>query len=99
MQRRVPSAPTLITLLAGLSALTAGCNDLGTCDDPARGRRTVKTGSGPDQVMYAGQAIMQRSCATGCHSSKTSGGGRQGAPAGLNFDLAPIESGDPIIGA
>lgn len=50
-------------------------------------------------AMYTGQAVMLRSCATGCHSSNTSGAGRQGAPAGLNFDLIPVEPGALITGA
>lgn len=75
--------------------MASGCNDLGSCDDPARGRTTVVIGS---QVMYAGQAIMNVSCATGCHSSVTKGEGRRGAPAGLDFDLTPLRPGAVISG-
>jgi hypothetical protein len=77
-----------VLLPALVSVLAAGCDDLGTCDDPARGRTTVKVGT---TVMYAGQAIMLRSCANGCHSSGAKGAFRRGAPAGLDFDLNPIE--------
>jgi len=90
MQRRALFA---LSLLAAAASLAAGCNDLGSCDDPERGRKTVQFGG---EVMYAGQAVMLRSCATGCHSSAAKGGGRQGAPAGLNFDLIPLKSGELV---
>jgi hypothetical protein len=41
-------------------------------------------------VMYAGQAIMVKSCANGnCHSELASRETRYGAPAGLDFDIQP----------
>lgn len=91
MQRR---ALLSLSLFTALGSLTAGCNDLGDCDDPARGRTTVRVGN---QIMYTGQAIAQLSCATGCHNSTVKGGGRQGAPAGLDFNLAPIQPGAPLM--
>lgn len=95
MKRSALSAPTLLSLLSGVAALTAGCNDLGPCDNPARARSTVKVGS---QVMYTGQAVMLRACATGCHSSKVTGTARLGAPAGLDFDLVPLAPGAAVMG-
>ena len=48
--------------------------------------------------MYAGQAIMQRSCSNGiCHSSSAEGKARNGVPAELDFDLTPtctLEGGE-----
>jgi hypothetical protein len=82
--------------LSALSLLAAGCNDLGPCDDPLNGRTPVKVG--PD-IMYAGQAIITTSCANRiCHASTAKGETRQGAPAGLDFDLAPKPAGAVIPG-
>jgi hypothetical protein len=44
-----------------------------------------------DTVLYGGQAIMNKACAVGCHLSTALGADRQGAPAGLDFDLFPID--------
>jgi hypothetical protein len=78
-------------LFSVVSVLIAGCNDLGTCNDPLNGRNPVKVG--PD-IMYAGQAIMNSSCAGGtCHTSTAQGDNRQGAPEGLDFDLALAPAG------
>jgi hypothetical protein len=82
-------------LFAALSALAMGCNDLGTCDDPLNGRTPVKAGS---TVMYAGQAIITSSCASGCHSSGAKGASRSGAPEGLDFDLLPKPGGAVVEG-
>jgi hypothetical protein len=84
MQR---SAYLTAALLTSAVALNSACNDLGTCDDPARGRTTVATASGGP--IFTGQAIINKSCAP-CHGSTTKGAGRQGAPAGLDFDLFPL---------
>jgi hypothetical protein len=48
--------------------------------------------------MYAGQAILLASCASGCHSSTVTGKARAGAPQGLDFDLAPASSGFAVRG-
>jgi hypothetical protein len=94
MQRR---ALWFGSLFSAASTLAAGCNDLGTCDDPLNGRTPVKVGP---EVMYAGQAIMNASCAGGtCHSSTAKGESRQGAPEGLDFDLALAPPGAVIPGA
>jgi hypothetical protein len=73
--------------LAGLTCLSmaAGCDDLGKCDEAAA-RTPVLVGS---TVMYAGQAIMVQTCATGCHASGATGAARVGAPKGLDFDVRP----------
>lgn len=44
--------------------------------------------------MYAGQAIVNAACGTGCHASNASGEGRRGVPGGLDFDLRPISEED-----
>ncbi len=73
-------------LLLALSAF--GCGEtVGECDDPLNGRDTVRVS---DTVMYAGQAIMNKACASGCHSSSAQGPERNGAPSGLDFDVVPI---------
>jgi hypothetical protein len=43
---------------------------------------------------YAGQALVQQSCANGqCHADSAVGPARTGAPHGLNFDVAPLGMG------
>jgi hypothetical protein len=77
-------------LIPGLCAVFSlgACDDLGECDDPALGRTPVKVGT---QVMYAGQAIIWKSCASGiCHSEIATN--RYGVPAGLDFDIAPVSA-------
>lgn len=82
-------------LLVVLSA--AGCgSDLGKCDpnDLNNARTVVVNGEG--QAIYAGQAVLNDSCAAGrCHSSSAKGAARLGAPAGLDFDLEPA----PVVPA
>jgi hypothetical protein len=40
---------------------------------------------------YEGQALLNTSCAGGsCHANGATGDGRNGAPHGLNFDVAPV---------
>ena len=80
-------------LLASAAVLSSACNDLGSCDDPAKGRTTV-TFAG--DFMFTGQAIITQSCGTGCHVSGAKDGARQGAPAGLDFNLKPIADGTPV---
>jgi hypothetical protein len=64
-----------------------GCEGLGKCDE-VEARALVITGEG--QALYAGQAVMNRSCAAGqCHASGAKGAERQGVPKGLDFDLQP----------
>lgn len=73
--------------------MSAGCEDLGKCDE-AKARSLVVNGEG--QVLYAGQAIINRSCAAGqCHSSGATGDTRQGVPKGLDFNLEPA----PVVPA
>jgi len=80
----------LAYLIPGIwAALALGaCDDLGECKDPALGRVPVLVGT---DVMYAGQAIMVKSCASGvCHAQNATN--RYGAPAGLNFDITPVSA-------
>jgi hypothetical protein len=79
------------SMAAALAALAAGCTEnVGACfDDGTRGRDTVVVGS---HVEYAGQAILNQACATGCHNSEAKGSKRNGAPAGLDFNLNPVSA-------
>ncbi len=71
----------------------AGCGGLGKCDENAA-RSLVVNGEG--QALYAGQAIINRSCAGGqCHASGAAGSVRQGVPKGLDFNLEPA----PVLAA
>jgi hypothetical protein len=81
------SAFLLAALIGATAVFSSACNDLGSCDDPARGRTTVSNAGG--EFMFTGQAILNNSCAP-CHGSKVTGAGRRGAPAGLDFDLFPL---------
>lgn len=83
-----PSA--VIGALSALIWMATGCTeDVGDCyqGDGKGGLDTVLAGG---HVEYGGQAIINQACATGCHSSTASGKARNGAPAGLDFDLRPI---------
>jgi len=72
-----------------LSAGAQGCTEeVGSCDDPREGRDTVLV---RNQIQYGGQAIINEACA-GCHGSQVKGAARRGAPAGLDFDVYPVES-------
>jgi hypothetical protein len=79
----------LVAVLAPLFFVLSACDDLGKCTDPLNGRVPVTDANG--RVMYAGQAIMQSACAS-CHGSNATGAGRAGAPAGLDFDVLPLEA-------
>jgi hypothetical protein len=77
---------------ASIVTLAVGCTeDVGACfDDGKRGLDTVVRGG---HVEYAGQAIMNTACAS-CHGSNVEGAARRGAPAGLDFDLEPVDAAD-----
>ena len=78
-------------MLASLCALGCG-DDVGTCSDENKARDPVLSGN---VVMFGGQAIVNKSCAGGrCHSSQAKGALRDGAPAGLDFDLVPVSEAD-----
>lgn len=66
---------------------TAACADVGPCEGPLEGRDTVVVNG---SIVYGGQAIVNKACATGCHLSTAKGAARRGAPAGLDFDLIPV---------
>lgn len=64
--------------------------DLGTCDQ-AEARTPYFDVNG--YPAYGGQALVEVSCATGqCHISSAKGAARQGAPAGLDFDMVGSRS-------
>lgn len=98
---RTGRVASMIALAA--SSMLACTEDVGTCDEPLAGKSTVLVGG---VVQYGGQAIMNRACATGCHASSARGAARNGAPAGLDFDIVPISEdeaegapvGDGLIG-
>lgn len=80
-------------MLGVLGLLGTACDDLGKCDE-AKARTLVINGEG--QALYAGQAVINRSCAAGqCHASGAKGTARQGVPKGLDFDLQPA----PVVAA
>ncbi|MET0287204.1 MAG: hypothetical protein ABW352_22155 [Polyangiales bacterium] len=68
--------------------LAPACSDIGPCEGPLEGRDTVLVSN---VIVYGGQAIMNKACATGCHLSTATGEDRHGAPAGLDFDLMPVD--------
>lgn len=74
--------------LAIATCLFGACTDVGPCDGPLEGRDTVLVNG---MIVYGGQAIMNKTCATGCHLSTAKGTDRRGVPAGLDFDLFPVE--------
>ena len=62
--------PRFATFLFSLFALGCG-DDVGVCSDANLARDPVLSGS---QVMYGGQAIVNKSCAGGrCHSCRRQG--------------------------
>jgi hypothetical protein len=77
--------------LVALVSTVAGCaEDLGTCQMNAATQVVYASNGTP---YYAGQALIQASCAEGvCHSAYAENANRKGAPHGLNFDLAPLTS-------
>jgi len=74
----------------GVLAAASGClPDLGECDEDLA-RSVVYTADREGLPAYAGQALVHRSCGSGvfCHSERATGSLRNGAPFGLDFDLA-----------
>lgn len=92
--------------VVGLCALLPGCGgsshgkgepeSLGECDE--RAARKLRVGA-DGKIEYAGQAILNASCASGeCHDSTASSQARHSAPEGVNFDLEParvLSADDP----
>lgn len=74
-----------------IAAAVAGCGeDLGTCDMNAATQVVFAADGTP---YYAGQGLVQSSCADGvCHSAVAVDASRKGAPHGLNFDLHPLSA-------
>lgn len=79
----------VVPCFALVTVTAAGCaEDLGTCQMNAA-TQVVYAGNGTPY--YAGQALVQASCAEGvCHSVYAENANRKGAPHGLNFDVAPL---------
>jgi mono/diheme cytochrome c family protein len=75
-------------LIVSALLLATACTDIGACEGPLEGRDTVIVSN---TIVYGGQAIMNKACATGCHLSTATGEDRHGAPAGLDFDLMPVD--------
>ncbi len=97
-----------LTLYVGCVLAQGGCGgadeqpttaELGECDeDKARALLVAPDG----RIEYAGQAIINRSCAAGaCHASNASGDERFGAPSDVNLDLEPafVVDGGTMSGA
>ncbi|MEY4510994.1 MAG: hypothetical protein RLZZ450_3116 [Pseudomonadota bacterium] len=78
-------------LLVLASFASACAEDVGACTGSLQGRDTVVVNN---MVVYGGQAIINRGCTTGCHSSTAAGADRRGVPRGLDFDLNPIDEED-----
>jgi len=79
----------LATLLPPAFAAFGCGEDVGDCEDRMKqGQDTVLVNG---SIQYGGQAIMNIACAQGCHSSDAKGALRNGAPAGLDFDLRPVD--------
>lgn len=75
-----------------LASFPSACaEDVGACNGVLQGRDTVVMNN---MVVYGGQAILNRGCTSGCHSSTSTGADRRGVPAGLDFDLIPIDEED-----
>ncbi|MEY4508968.1 MAG: hypothetical protein RLZZ450_1090 [Pseudomonadota bacterium] len=82
----------LCAALVGLSHFASACTeDVGICQGSLQGRDTVWVNG---NVMYGGQAILNKACAVGCHASGATGLARHGVPAGLDFDLLPVDQED-----
>jgi cytochrome c553 len=71
-----------------LAPVAAACSEVGPCEGPLEGRDTAVVNGA---IVYGGQAIVNKTCATGCHLSTATGEARRGAPAGLDFDLIPVD--------
>jgi hypothetical protein len=71
------------------AAVLSNCStDFGTCNMPAATTVVYKEDGTP---YYAGQALVDSSCAHGvCHSASATAESRKGAPHGLDFDLEPL---------
>ena len=86
---------TAIAIACLLSAsLGIGCSpSLGPCDEDLAARYVV---DGEGRIVYAGQALLHDTCASGrCHSEAATGSGREGVPHGLDYDL-PVGTVDDL---
>jgi hypothetical protein len=78
----------VVAVILTLSWAVVACEpDLGACDMTAATKVAYVNGT----PYYEGQALVNASCAGGsCHASGATGDGRNGAPHGFNFDVAPV---------
>jgi hypothetical protein len=84
---RVVRSRVAVAVAASVGTLAACGPDLGQCDMTAAKSIVYVNGT----PYYAGQALIQQSCANGqCHADSAVGPSRTGAPHGLNFDVAPL---------
>jgi mono/diheme cytochrome c family protein len=95
MSSRVTAPGWIGALSSIVIAGSAGCEpDLGTCDMQAA-TSVVYRADADGTPFYAGQAIVQDSCSGYCHAASAVGDLRNGAPHGLNFDVAPLTAQSP----
>jgi hypothetical protein len=86
--KRMSIAVAIIATAAGALASCGGA-DLGSCDMAALGGNATAGTAAPN----AGQLVIEKSCAGGrCHSLNAKGLDRVGAPAGLDFDVVPLDT-------
>lgn len=80
---------------AGALLWTSCAADVGECNSAQLGGST-----GANPAPYAGQQLLQSSCASGrCHSSTAKGAARSGAPSGLDFNVVPNSPSEADVGA
>jgi hypothetical protein len=94
---REVSFPGLAAAAASCAVWLAACGgaDLGECDMTALGGSADVMAPMP----HAGQILVNASCAAGhCHSADAKADARDGAPAGLDFDVVPQDNTLPQIG-
>ncbi len=78
----------ILAALCAPALLSAGCQPgVGQCDQATLGDINPQTATTP----LVGQLAVQHNCAT-CHSVNAVGDARVGAPAGLDFDVVPLDN-------
>jgi hypothetical protein len=83
----------VVTVLSS-TLLTSCATNLGTCDENMLGGSSVAGSAKPND----GQVVVEKTCAGArCHSSIAKGKNRVGAPAGLNFDVLPMDTSLPEL--
>ena len=86
-----------VATVSMLAMLACAPGNLGVCDAEAMAiaYRIVEPESG-DTKLYAGQALLYRSCGGGtlCHAAAAEGADRFGVPSGLDFDMQLVRGAD-----